>query len=83
MAEDSVRPLDMVRGQKYEVTHMIKGVQRYPRKSVMVFLGINQSLSEYMFSARPKAGTQALRFEHIINIKEVHPNTPCYVNARA
>jgi hypothetical protein len=80
-----MRPEDMAKGKKYEVTHMIKGVQRFPRKSVMVFLGIDPHLgdTEYKFSARPKAGTQGLARRHIIEVKEVHPNTPLYLNARA
>jgi hypothetical protein len=88
---DILRPEDMVKGKKYEIKFMIRGVQRYPRKSVMVYLGINETTLGipqrygvgYLFSARPAAGTQEIARDHILEVKEVPRSTPSSINERA
>lgn len=73
----------LVKGQKYKVRHRIIGVQRYDRESVMTYLGMDQTLQETQWNARPAAGTEGLRPQNIIAIEPVSPETPHYVNKRA
>lgn len=47
-------------GAKYEIIYK-NGTQRYPRSSVLTFLTMDR-MGNYVFSARPLAGTQS--FDH-------------------
>jgi hypothetical protein len=58
-------------GYEYEIISMVQGVQRYPRKSRMSYLGIHRGTNELQFNARPAAGTQTIRSQNLVEIHEV------------
>lgn len=62
------------KGHEYEIVWRIEGVQRRDRKSRMSYLGLNETLNELEFNARPAAGTQVLRPENIKSVKDLGPS---------
>lgn len=76
------------KGKRYKLRHRIQGVQRYDRKSVLVYLGVKESCDELQFSGRDFArntrccGDTSFNPEHLISIERVRDDAPLYVNAR-
>jgi hypothetical protein len=78
-------PIDvghLYKGKKYEITYQL-GTQRYPRKGVALYLGLNQNYHDLDFSGRPKFGTTSIPIENILIMKMVQDNAQCFMNARA
>lgn len=70
----------MVKGQKYLVRHK-SGTQRVVRESVMVFL--DEEEKDFIFSARPVAGTQTLPKDWVREIEPVPEDAVVYINRTA
>ncbi len=81
---DASRLGELEKGTKYEVRYRLS-LMRRDRKLVGTYRGIvmNTLDTVLQFSARPVAGTQQLPLTAIKDITKVHPNTPCYVGAKA
>jgi len=76
--------MNLTEGEMYKLTTMISGVQRYARVHVMKYIGRGgYSGKDYVFSARPVAGTQEIPVTHIINAWRVSSDTKPYMNRRA
>lgn len=61
-------------GKKYHVTYKLDN-QKVAREFVGDYLGTRFSGKEAQFSLRPVAGTAALKFRDILNVKEVSKDT--------
>lgn len=76
----------MAKNAYYKIRHR-NPLQRYDRKSVMQYLGIDErTLGSargvvHLFNARPTFGTQSLDDSDIISVEAV-PQQQTYVNAR-
>jgi hypothetical protein len=68
-------------GKRYLVITQIKGMQGYPRYSIMDYLWENER--EVTFSARPVAGTQAIDRRNFISAREVPKSTKIVLNKDA
>lgn len=71
----------------YKIRHRTPGIQKYDRKSLMQYLGIDERSIDaghvvHLFNARPTAGTQSLPESSIISVEEVPATTKPYVAAR-
>jgi hypothetical protein len=66
-------------GGRYRVTHR-SDAQRFNRVSVMDYLG--ESGSDYVFNARPVAGTQTMPQAWLIDAELVRKDTPIVLNKR-
>jgi hypothetical protein len=74
--------------KRYKIRHRLQGVQRYDRKSVLVYLGVSSNYNDLDFSGRDFArdtrvcGTETLRVENIISVERVADDADLYINAR-
>lgn len=68
-------------GKRYRVVHQ-SPTQKFPRVSVMVYLGAAGILDSLSFSARPIAGTQQMPRTWIKQVEEVPASIPASLNRR-
>lgn len=68
-------------GKRYRIVHQ-SSTQRFPRVSVMIYLGTSGAIDLLGFSARPVAGTQQLPRTWIKQVEEVPDSTPASLNRR-
>jgi hypothetical protein len=80
-----MKPLDMIVGKRYKIYHLSE-TQRVLHYSVMDYLGREQNESyvgqgpNYLFNARPEAGTQSMPPSWIQRVNEVPKNSPVVLN---
>lgn len=76
---------ELVEGRRYKIRHIIEGVQRYDRESVLVYLGTTEGVPQ--FSGRDFArGVSVCGTTTVSTIKEIErvaDDAPLYVNRRA
>jgi len=68
-------------GKRYRIVHQSM-TQRYPRVSVMVYLGSSGIMDELSFSARPAAGTQQMPRTWIKQVERVPDSISAFLNRR-
>ena len=81
-SEEDTPDIKLVGGRKYRIKSMIPGVQRVPRYHVLKFVDIDSRTGDYIWNARPLAGTQAMSRESTISIEDVDQDTKLYMNRR-
>ncbi len=87
-------PAQMCRYKRYVVTHKFSD-QKYPRRSLLVFLGLDADAfnyggrNTYVFSGRDfgrdtrVCGTTEIEEEQIISVEPAGDTDPLYINQRA
>lgn len=73
----------MQKGRLYKVRYQIPGIHQVPREAVMKFTETQSQWDEYVFDARPAAGTQKLKRGWVLSTEEVPRGTKVYMNRRA
>lgn len=77
-----LEPDEMQEGHRYSIIHQLEGVERFPRVSVLTYLGKDPT-GDYQFNARPVAGTTHMHDGMILSIVEVGKDVPHSINKDA
>ena len=75
--EDDRGTASMAPGERYRLRYRSE-TQRRDRTAVMVYLGADGD--EFLFDARPAAGTQRLPRVWVLGVEPVPASTPVYLN---